>query len=149
MALNINNYDTALQQGALIQATNLASSSVTAAKIASGAVTGVKLSTGKNYALVAVGTTGATAVNLFGSSTAPVAGTVTGYYTIAATTTVGTFTLWGTTAGTIATITSSGTIGTVVGTGVLNAAIVAGDTVTIKGVGAGTATAFVSFQTAS
>lgn len=139
MALDINNYDTALQQGATIQTKNYAASSVT----------GVKTSLTQFYTTIAVGTTGPTAVNVFGSATAPTAGTITGFWTVAATTTLGTFTLFGTTAGTIATIVSSTTIGAAVGTTVLNAAVAAGDTVTVKGIGSGTATAFVTFQTAA
>lgn len=132
------------------------------ASLQASGVLGSKTSLTKFYTVIGVGTTGATAVNLFGSATAPVAGTITGFYCVAGTvsgTSAGTYTLFGTTAGTIATIPvtaanfSNGTIsvvaGTTIGTGVLNAAVAQGDTVTVTGTGVGTSTAYVTFITAS
>lgn len=139
---------------------------------------GSNTSTQVAYWTLAVGTQGATAVSLFApwtsrtttgvnptlgttstttgvalnTTTAPTAGTVTGFWLSNAAAAGGTITLWGTTSGTIATIPMAGTlagyIGAVQGTSVLNAAIAAGDTVYVKGIGSGTFTAYVTFQTA-
>lgn len=158
MALQFSRYmGEIVPGGALIDSASIASdavttakiadSGITTAKIASGAVTGAKSSLTSQYVTLAVGTSGTTAVYPFGTSTAPVAGTVTGYWTVGGTA-AGTFTLWATTAGTIATIVSSGTTGTFTGTRVLNATIAAGDTVQVSGTDAtGVAQAFVTFRT--
>ncbi len=140
MALDINNYETALQQGALIQAKNLASSSVT----------GAKLSTGKNFAVFAV-PANAVAQNVFDVATAPVAGTVTGLFVVAGSTTAGTIALFGTTAGTIVQNLFVGTtVGLFTGTAVLNAAVAVGDTLTVtETAGTGSATVYITFKTAS
>lgn len=145
MTLYAEKYDTALQQGAKIKGTNLDSATVT----------GANTTLTKTYSTIAVGTQGTTQVNVFGA-TAPIAGTITGFWLTTDTATgssAGTITLWATTAGTIATIANTGTTSTAAGlsrgTGVLSVAIVAGDSVYVKGVGAGTSTAFITFVSAN
>ena len=143
MALDYENYEPALMYGnSVINGDN-----ITAATIAASAGT-MKAS----YYTLAAGTTGNTAVSVFnGQTTAPVAGTVTGFYTVNATAVAGTFVLWGTTAGTIATIAMTGTtaaLGAIMGTSVLNAAVASGDTLQVSSIqNAGTATGFVTFWT--
>lgn len=111
-------------------------------------VTGSQTTLKVNYATIAVPTNGTdVAVNVFGQSTAPIAGTITGFWTVAASTVTGTCTLFGTTAGTVGFITYGSTVGLVTGTAVVNAAVSAGDTVTIKSSTSGTCTAYITFQT--
>ncbi len=139
------NYDPALKYGATLVNNDLGS----------GIVSGVKTSMNNFYGVVAVGTTGTTAVSIFGG-TAPTSGTITGFWLVTSAATAGsagTISLLSTTAGTIATIANVGTnsayVGGTTGTSVLNAAFATGDTVTVQGVGAGTSTAYVTFVTAN
>lgn len=128
----------------------LPSGVVTSANIGNGIIKGSNTTLTKFYPAIAVNTTGTTAVNLFGSSTAPTACSITGFFvSAAASTTAGSVTLWGTTAGTVAFIEYGTTIGTMTGTSVLSAAILAGDTVTIKSSTAGTAVAYVTLKTSA
>lgn len=110
---------------------------------------GSNTSVGIFYGNLCVTSSGTTAANVFGSATAPTAGTITGFFTSAGGTTAGTVTLYGTTAGTLAVIAYGTTVGLITGTGVISGAVVAGDTVTVTGSTAGTSVCYVTFQTAS
>ena len=138
MALDERTYDPGLRAGAQIQTVN----------IATGAVTGVKSSLGVTYAEIAINVSGTTAANVFGQAVAPTAGTITAFG-LGSFGTGGTVVLYGTTAGTISTLYGSGTAGNYVGTSTLvNAAIAAGDTVTVTPL-SGSMVCFINFQTAS
>lgn len=129
----------------------LLANSVGSSELLASAVTGAKLSTVRNYVTIGVSVGGQpSGTNVFGQATAPVAGTITGLTYVSATTvTAGTFALFGTTAGTIAVCALGTAIGYVTGTGILNAAVAAGDTVTVATGTQASITAYVTFVTAS
>lgn len=121
---------------------------------------GVNLGSGFNTVVYAANTTGSSPNTvLFNGTTTLIAGTVVGFFAVSPTTVAGTIVLFGTTAGTIATVnvgtvvTGSGT-GTqvffVAGTNVLNAAVAVGDILQVSSItNAGTAACYVIMQTVS
>ncbi len=143
MALDFRNYSAPIMEGALIHGT----------AVATGNITGAHLTLTKSYVTIVATTNGPGPVNVFGSATAPVNGTIVGVIVANATTSLATLIMNGTTAGSITGAISVGTqsingaaiASLTTTTGVLNAAVVAGDTVTINGGAAGTATAYISF----
>lgn len=127
--LQFRNYENALIEGAKI--------------------IGKDMSVGFQYGSFAIGSQGATALSVFQpTATAPTAGTITGFF-VSQAGAAGSAVVFGTTAGTIAIISYGTTVGTFTGTAILNAAVVAGDTVSVynTGTGMGTATFYVNFQT--
>lgn len=87
------------------------------------------------------------AVNLFGTATSYVTGTIIGFFAVAGATVANTVSVFSTTAGTIASI-SAGTIAGVYGTAVLSGSVAAGDTVTVSGTTNNPVACFVLFQSA-
>lgn len=113
-----------------------------------GSLQGVNFSMGKQYMRFVASTTGNTPVNIFGSGSAPVAGTVIGFFVTNLTTVAGTAVLWGTTAGTIASVAFLGSATNYVtsSTFVLAGAVAAGDTLQVSSFGnTGTAACYVDF----
>ena len=144
MALDFENYDSAIMYGATVNGDNL-----TAATVPGSAMTFKS-----HYLVIATSTTGPTAVSVFGSgNTAGTNGSITGFFAVmGGSGSSGSAALWGTTAGTIAIIGfQSGTnayIGYTQGTGVLNAALVSGDTLQVSSLyNSGTFTCYTMIQT--
>jgi len=164
MAANQNkppfsNYNFPLKEGSLINGANdildgsingvqLANATLTNAQIAAATVTGANLTMKNNYVSIAVNVQGTTVANVFGG-VAPTAGTITSFGVLSVGSTSGTVVLFGTTAGTIATVATSATGGTYTGSNsFIAAAVAAGDTVKITPT-TGSMTCIVTFETAN
>ncbi|MDE2227326.1 MAG: hypothetical protein KGJ89_05235 [Patescibacteria group bacterium] len=164
MAANQNkppfhNYSFPLKEGSFINGSDdildasidgaqLAALTVAGSNIANSTITGAKSTLTKEYAAIAVTTSGTTVSNVFGSATAPVGGNITGFQVTQGTTSAGTVVLAGTTAGTIATVAVGTTVGVVTGAVFAAATVAAGDSVTITPT-SGSTSCVVYFQTAN
>lgn len=146
MSQYLQEFEPALQAGALIKAANIESSAVTTAKINALAVTGAKLSTGTGYFTVAADTNGTTAVSVFGASGLSVAVTITGVFLVSQDTTAGNITVENPASTVVCTIAKGTASGALVGaTTLANTTVAAGTNLVVDSSSAGNARVFITF----